>query len=230
MLDKLKEAVRSVSDLSKAMQFDPSKFDDPIAEQTEWTTLSQSSTNFKTHKLVTDDVNRAEFKATLGATLFSGIFMGIGLIAFIVWVNTVLQEGISFTFDSLGLLLFPVIFGGVGYYLFRRNRKPIVFDKLKNAFWRSNEEPDHHTDIRMLEDGAHLDDVHALQLLRKYVRRNNSSSSSSSSRRGYYVYELNLVLKDGTRRYVVSHGSGNSLMNDAKKLSEFLNVPVWSAV
>ena len=82
----------------------------------------------------------------------------------------------------------------------------------------------------MLEDGAHLDDVHALQLLRKYVRRNNSSSSSSSSRRGYYVYELNLVLKDGTRRFVVSHGSGNSLMNDAKKLSEFLNVPVWSAV
>ncbi len=229
MFDKIKEAVRKAQDVGNALKFDPSKFDDPIAEQTEWTTLSRNSTSFKTHDLVTDGVNRAEFKATLGASLFGGLFMVIGGIAFLVWLNSVFQEGLSFTFDSLGLLLFPLIFGGAGYFLFRLYRTPIVFDKLNMTYWKSANEPDHHADIKNMDNAAHLDDIHALQILRKYVR-SNSNRSSGSSGRGYYVYELNLILKDGTRRAVVAHGSGNSLLRDVQKLSQFLNVPIWSAV
>ena len=58
-------------------------------------------------------------------------------------------------------------------------------------------------------------------------RVSSSSSSGGSSR--YYSYELNLVLKDGTRLNVVDHG-GKSLLNaNAETLAQFLNVPVWDA-
>ena len=62
--------------------------------------------------------------------------------------------------------------------------------------------------------------VHALQIIREYVRGNKSS---------YYSYELNLILKDGSRKNVVDHGSIKQLQKDAQTLGQFLGIPVWDA-
>lgn len=229
MFDKLKDVMHQATDMAKAMKFDPSKFNDPVAEQIDWRTISRSSTNFKTHKLVTDGVNRAEFKPSLNVIFFSLIFIGVAVGFLIYWLPQELEQGISFTAEGLMPFIFPLIFGGVGVIFFLKYRTPIVFDKLTGAFWKGKNEPDHHTNLSSMKNGASLEEIHALQLLRRYNRKNSSSSSgSSSSRRGYYVYELNIVLKDGTRKHVLAHGGRRAMHDDASELAEFLGVPLWA--
>jgi hypothetical protein len=70
------------------------------------------------------------------------------------------------------------------------------------------------------KDMCKLEDVHAIQLLREYCRGNKSS---------YYSYELNLVLHDGRRVNVVDHGKHSQILDEARMLSECLEVPVWDA-
>ena len=41
-------------------------------------------------------------------------------------------------------------------------------------------------------------------------------------------YELNLVLKNTERLHVIDHADIKSLIEDVERLSEFLNVPIWT--
>ncbi len=41
-------------------------------------------------------------------------------------------------------------------------------------------------------------------------------------------YELNLILKDGSRLNVVDHGNRDALQGDARTLAEFLDVDLLS--
>lgn len=59
--------------------------------------------------------------------------------------------------------------------------------------------------------------MRALQVLTEHV---------SSDKGSYRSYELNLVLADGSRLNVTDHGKLDRIMNDAKALSEFLEVPL----
>ena len=74
--------------------FDPARFGDPLALQTEWTPAKRGGTNFRTHKLASIGPNRIEFRPTIGAILFYLLFffMGLGvLVALLVslayWVE-----------------------------------------------------------------------------------------------------------------------------------------------
>ena len=66
-----------------------------------------------------------------------------------------------------------------------------------------------------------LEDIHAIQLISEYISGEKSS---------YYSYELNLVLKDAGRINVIDHGNDGVIINNAKILSRFLDVPVWDAI
>jgi len=52
---------------------------------------------------------------------------------------------------------------------------------------------------------------------------------SVSANRPFTSYELNLVLKDGSRRNLVDHGNLPALRDDARELAGFLIVPLWDA-
>jgi len=43
----------------------------------------------------------------------------------------------------------------------------------------------------------------------------------------YISYELNLVLRDGSRLNITDHGHLKSLRPEAVRLAEFLDVPLW---
>ena len=58
--------------------FDPSRFEDPIAMQTEWTPAKGGGANFCTHKMVQNGMGRLEFRASLGARLFYLVFASAG--------------------------------------------------------------------------------------------------------------------------------------------------------
>ena len=65
-----------------------------------------------------------------------------------------------------------------------------------------------------------LNSIIAIQLNGEHVKNDKGS---------YKSFELNLVLKDGSRKNVVDHGNLKSIISDAEILSDFLDVPIWHA-
>jgi hypothetical protein len=46
--------------------------------------------------------------------------------------------------------------------------------------------------------------------------------------KGYTAYELNFVLKNSKRVSVLNHNKLHKIKDNAKALSQYLNVPIWS--
>ena len=193
---------------------------DPIAEQTQWIPAAGGGANFKTKTLVQLGPDRLSFQATTKGKIFPLIFVFMG--------SLVCLSG----FFSVGAAAILVPFGGIfvlaGSLLYHYFTKPINFDRGLNLYWRGKKDPSDTTAKGVIQ----LQDVHAIQLVSERIRSQSSSSSRShSSRRSsYYSYELNLVLHDATRINVVDHGKLSVIRQDADRLADFLDIPVWDAI
>ena len=217
----LKDILRKLNLIGSGKQkLDPAKFNDPLALTIEWAPASRGGTNFRTHKLVEMDFSRVEFKATLVAKFFYSIFFVAGL-AFAIGFS--FQEKLfeNFKIETIAPVLFSFVFMAIGFLLYYFGTVPIVFDKGVGYFWKSRKSPQDSPEPGSIKKCALLEDIHAIQLLSEFVRGSKSS---------YYSYELNLVLKDGKRLTVVDHGNLKHLREDARKLAQFLGVPIWDAI
>ena len=67
-----------------------------------------------------------------------------------------------------------------------------------------------------------VSNVHALQINSKY-------NIGKGPRSGYMCFEINLIFKDLGRACIMNHEDRLSLIEDAKKISTFLNIPIWDA-
>lgn len=210
--------------------FDPSELNDPVALKTYWTSVGRSSSRHRTHKLVQINSNRVEFKASLQEKLGSLLFFIIGSLVFFLPIYGFIFHVyglISHTSTVFFMMGFGLIFMSVGAYLFYSATKPIVFDKNDGYFWRGRVEPKNVLMKNSIEDDwAVIDKIHALQLINKYISGSTDADGHHSS--SYYSYELNLVLDDGKRLNVLSHGHHNSIIKDTKILSNFLQKPIWN--
>lgn len=65
----------------------------------------------------------------------------------------------------------------------------------------------------------YLNDVHALQILKKRVRKWKNSS--------YYCYELNLVLKNKERRNILNNSQYTWILEQANKIQSYISIPLW---
>ncbi len=219
MFEKLKQKLRMLT--AVPAPFDPSRFGDPLASQIDWTPAKRGGTNFRMHKLISVGPNRVEFRASIGAKLFSLLFFFLGLGVFVA-LSASSFSGATATFFDAGFLvplLISLVFIVLGGYLFYSGTKPIVFEKARGVFWKGRKGPDEAIDSR---NGSfvRLDHVHAVQLIAEYV---------SSGKNSFYSYEMNLVLQDGKRVNVVDQGNLNRIREDAKTLSLFLGKPLWDA-
>jgi len=220
MLKKMFEKLRTLVD--DPDPFDPSRFGDPVAQQTNWMPAKRGGANFRTRRLVHVTSNRIEFRASMGAILFFGLFL-LGGLGFAVGFSLYhFSEGtFLFRADTVLPSLFGIVFAAVGGYLIYLGTAPIVFDKTKGFFWKGRMTPGEMLDSNALKHFAGLEEIHALQLISEHCRGQKSS---------YYSYELNLVLKDGKRINVVDHGNLKKLREDAETLSQFLDRPLWDAI
>jgi len=73
-----------------------------------------------------------------------------------------------------------------------------------------------------LKQSARLSEIAAIQIIDEHVSGSKGGSYSS--------WEINLVSEDGQRLNVMDHGNKESIIADAKKLGDFLGVPVWENV
>ncbi|PWN06468.1 hypothetical protein [Rhodohalobacter mucosus] len=222
MLDKMKSWIKKMSEVEP---FDASRFNDPLAERIDWVPLKRGGSNFHTHKMVEVDAHRLEFRPTVGARLFAGIFLAVGIffpILFLVQGDADMES----VGATVGIIAFGLVFAGAGGAMWYTMGKPRVFDKWAGMYWKGHKKPDllykpmgNEDDNKDKKDAAMLRDVHAIQLIREYVRSDKSS---------YYSYELNLILSDGSRVNVIDHGKKSEILEDAEKLGQFLGKPVWN--
>lgn len=218
MLDKIKTILENAA--SRAA-FDPSVFNDSVAEETEWTPLKRGGTNFRTHSLMEIDYNRLQYKISPGMMIFSLVFIAIGIgSAWFISLRLGVQYSGFLIETHWPVLLFGGIFTTAGLGMLYSGSKPIVFDKISGFYWKGRKEPNISMREEDLKNACRLSSIHAIQIVRERVRSNKST---------YYSYEINLVKKDGSRLNVIDHGKKAVILEDAKRLSEFLGKPVWDA-
>jgi hypothetical protein len=220
MLNKIKKVLKKLKAWEPS--FDPSKFNDDIAMKTEWTPLKRGGSNFGTHKLIQADHSRVEFKATMGAKIFSLIFLlvGVGIPVFI-GMETYRSYGSFFRSDFFFIGLIATIFFAAGSWMYYSFSKPVIFDKTKGMFWKGWKAPKRYLEMGDNESSSRIGNIYALQIIPELVRSDNKN---------YVSYELNLVLRDGSRMNVVDHGDLVSLREDARRVAEFLGVLIWDTV
>jgi hypothetical protein len=216
-LEKLKVTART------SVAYDPSRLGDEIALQTDWGPAVSGGASFRTHRLVHTGPRRAEFRVTGGAVVFFAVFtlIGVGvLLGFGAGAVAALREG---AWGALFMII-PIVVGGgfaaIGIAMWWFYGAPAVFDKQRGEYWKGRVSPAEAGNRHDIKERVQLDRIHALQLIKEHCTGNDSS---------YYSYELNLVLKDGTRLNVVDHGNQNLLRRDAEELAKFLGRPLWDA-
>lgn len=219
MLKKIKAILKKAGRQSPA--FDPAKFNDSLALETEWSPLRGGGSNFRTHKLVQVDYSRLEFKSTLGAKFFSFIFITVGAgIPVFFGIESFQNSGSIFRTDFFFIVLFGLIFLAAGSWMFYSFAKPVIFDRTKGMYWKGWKAPQRYVAQSSVDEGSRIGNIHAIQILPEFIRSDNSS---------YFSYELNIILRDGSRMNVVDHGDPIKLREDADILANFLGVPVWDA-
>lgn len=186
-----------------------------IESNIDWGPLKSGGVNFKTHKLVEVSSQRMEYKASVGNIIFGSIFLlaGIGI-----------SSIVFFQMFSIWLLLFGLVFLAAGVFILKSALNPIVFDKSEGFFWKGKKTPSMVADINELKVAAKLEDIYGLQVIKEYVKSSNKGRDTS-----YYSYEINLILNSGERLNVVDYGNANAILEDASKISKFLNKPVLVA-
>ncbi|UII25349.1 hypothetical protein LVD15_18860 [Fulvivirga maritima] len=111
----------------------------------------------------------------------------------------------AYTIHHVNLLYFILVVAGLAVRLFTGTSALIHYRKEK-----------------IVADGKMIDfkNAKALQIINEYVVTRESGA--------YNSFELNLVLDDYSRLNLMDHGDLNSLIEDAKKISKVLKVPIVS--
>jgi hypothetical protein len=226
---KLKEDARTLSAfLGKPVwngfkPFDPSNIGDPIALQTDWEPLESDGAISWITESVEIDSHRMEFNAPRETkNFYFFLIVGLGILfGFCYSFHTVviLRRELLFSTDMIQPLLVSLFFMVGGCCLLYFGTTPVVFDKHKGAFWKGRKAPDEVSDRKELKYFAKLADIHALQIVDEWCE----------GRTSYINYQLNLVLKDGSRLNVFENRKRNKILEAANAISGFLGKPVWDA-
>ncbi|MDT8391282.1 MAG: hypothetical protein RRC34_12320 [Lentisphaeria bacterium] len=222
LIAKVEHAVENA--LKGRAGIDPAQFNDPVADQTSWSPLKSGGTNFCTHKMKRTAKTRIEFKTTLGAKLFSGLFAAIGLSILIGGGFTLTATDKAVEPGAVIFLgLFGAVFALVGCGLYWSMSTPTVLDASLGLYWKGRKDPTLPSNRDAMKICVELAEIHAIQLLAEYCRGSGKNSSS------YWSYELNFVLHSGDRVNVVDHGNLTRIRNEAAQLADLLKLPVWDA-
>lgn len=220
MFEKMVNKLQKVVD--ERGTFDPSRFNDPVAMATAWTSVPCGGPSGD--QLVEVHTGRLEYRASLRAKLAFLVFILIGLAILIGFTSQRLAAGgLSFDKDTILPILIGLALAAGGCYLLYYGTAPVVFDKGTGFFWKGRKSPETVFDVKLPKDCVRLEEIHALQLIACYC-------SGGHKTRGHYRYEINLVLKDGQRVNVVVHDNKEKARQEGAALTLFLDIPLWDAL
>jgi hypothetical protein len=196
--------------------------DDPIAKSIEWDEPAVGGGGVG-HKLYYVGSSRVEFRPAHPRSWYiSTQLMGVGAAAIIYFSSGSTEQIILALLSFIGL-------GALGWLLFLFALKPVVFDKSSGLFWQGKKKAEQVSGNPPAKYSGRIDDIYALQLILTYFIMESPESAKDS--RTYPQYQVNLVMKNGTRINVVEYSSGSSdrSIKNARALSLFLGKPLWDA-
>jgi hypothetical protein len=204
----------------------PKQFNDPLATEIDWNPTNQGGASFCSHKLKRRLIfpGTIGFKVTLRYRLFCGFVLMMGLVN-LVGTPVVMARAKASWPEYIIPVILGLGFSSLGIWLSASGTKPRTFDRTSGLYWSGCRQPqnisryDNAPQPRSESVSARLDNIYALQILSEWC--------GTTLNQQYLSYELNLVLKDGTRLNVVDHGNLRRLRKDSQALAEFLGVPVW---
>lgn len=192
--------------------YEPEKIDDPFVDKIDWNPVRLGSANFRTHKLYkVDEINQV-YKPTIIMRLFVTVFIIIGL--FLV-VNYFVNNN-----HQISVLIGGVIFIAIDLILIWQTQSKEGFDGLNKLFYQG---------FGKNNKKIGFSDIHAVQLLTKMGKISGDSEGYSSDRY-FRAYELNLVLNDTKRVYVMGYVDLMQAITDAEKISMLVGAPLWKAI
>lgn len=179
--------------------------------------LAKGGSNFDTNVLIEVSSTKLQFKPTTGYALFCGAFSLVPAIFLSIGIyNYSENRNFNFLYDNIFTVIIASIFSVAVFFLLREFFKPIVFDKSTNRYYKGF----YRNRVEKSKNNIALSRICALQIIGEIVKGDDHT---------YKSYELNLVLDDATRLNVIDHGNLKGIIQDAKWLSEFLNIPIWHA-
>lgn len=199
--------VRSFKELDEPQQPDCPTLQQPVRGPIK--TANVKVSRLYSSKLVRKDSDIIKVKASAQSLFFLVVLLiasvGAGAMLCLEMMELRTVE------DALFTALLSGGFFLIGLFSLYKFAQPMVFDRQSGYFWHgylANKKPN-----MVFKDAKPLTRIHALQVL-----------SGKSNRSGY---ELNLVLTDRSRINLMEHVCPRTLNINARRLSEFLNVPVW---
>lgn len=185
--------------------------DDPIADQIKWTPVRLGAAGKTIVKEI--GINKIKIKPSKSVFVFVGIFVVLG--SFLLLYG-LFEVSISMILIGFCVVVLPLIVSSEAF-------KEIHIDKTENLIYEKKKFIFEKFDssLPLLEC---ISNVHALQITSKYIMSGRRGSHS-----GYWCFEINLIFKDLRRACIMNHEDRLGLIEDAKKISTFLNIPIWDA-
>ena len=201
----------------------PEHFRDPIALQTKWDNAPSSNSSSFPRRMVVVNPHRLEFQASILTKFLAAMFIIVSLVPGLFVLNFLilaflLQIGKVFVLVGIAIIS-PFII--LSLWMEAATRTPIIFDKSKDYFFRKNSAA-RASQTEKVPKTCKLSHVHALQLICIQVSLNYANKK-------FNMYELNLVLRDGSRINVLSDGALEQVRKEARFLAAFLHKPLWDA-
>ncbi len=190
--------------------------------KTDWTPLTATTANFDQYKLHLDQRGRLSFRPSWPNLSFGIFFAIFGLIFFLLCsllLYNILPLALLVGFVSLLITLF-------GLYLTYAVTTPIVFDRAQGIIrlGRGRDNQLDHAAIKAVQLlGRQVDSTHK-------ARTTGRSSYDSKHHMSYQNYQLNLVLRDGERRHVVSYFNRDKAIDAATQLADHIGVNLWNGL
>ena len=195
-----------------------------IAVSKEATSLADAT--FRTYKIRFTSAHVAHITPTANAWLVVvGCFLfGLFFLAMVVLVVTSVESWEWWSILSLVMLCFPALFGvamGFGFHNSLETGR-VILDRRRGRLLRAREGAHPQDDPAALA----LNDIVALQVCTKKVKTGGGKYGGSWL---IDCYQLNLVLREGapeSRVNLMAHCKGEYLLEDARRLAEFLGKPL----
>ena len=199
--------------------------------RTDWHPLPAATSNFDPYRLKIEHNGQLSFRPT-GANLFFSLlfaFFGLSILIFVFGFLFILGSAIlHLTLPLAPLIGFvSLLIAILGLFLLYNNFRPIRFDPAK-GFMRLGRGEDNLVELARIK---------AVQLLAQKVRSSNRSHNphispgmAAKQTLTYQNYQINLVLKDGKRRHVVSYFNRDGAVEAAQQLADHMGLPLWNGL
>lgn len=208
MIESKENKLDLCSGMVGADGFSPKVFGDKLAEVVDWNPMHKKGTLKTLRKVKKCGYGKFKYniKSSTLATISLLIVCGMSLMVLGVFSFLTQIGDISYNHIYISLAGMVVVVLNIAYFL--KIRRQYMFDKNLGIFKKAKET-------------IQIKDMHALQIIKKQFSAKNAFHT---------CYELNIIMKDTSRVFIIDYDQIKDAQDDAAKLSNFLNLKIWEKI